>query len=177
MSHRYALDSRVLASVIPCKPCLLQPLACPAVSWLSEHWHQPASLWEQNLCSWQGAIYRGVLLSQCPWWNQLASLRGLQGLHGLPVLHRLCEENNFLLESISAAQALWSVFCPHCHSRCLQPSPWDYLSGMQSPRHLIFKTPLWLCGKAASFFPYRGGTGLRGYLDQAALGFGAPNSS
>lgn len=136
----------------------------------------PAILKEQNFCSWQDAIYWGVLLFQCPCWNQLAE--GSPTLHFvLPFLHRLCEENSFLLESVSAIQhALWSVFCPHHHPRWLQASLWDYLSGMQSPRYIIFKVTLWECGKAAGFFPYRRGTGLKEYLDQAKSS-GAPNSS
>lgn len=95
-------------------------------------------------------------------WLDLARLMGPQGLHFmLPLLHGLCEENRSPLESISAAQALWSVFCLHCHPTLLQPSSWENLNGIQTPRYLIFKTPLWLCGKATSLFLYRRGKGVR----------------
>lgn len=96
-------------------------------------------------------------------------LRGLQGftLCYLSSTGSVKKTASFWNQSVQYNHALWSVFCPHHHPRWLQASLWDYLSGMQSPRYIIFKVTLWECGKAAGFFPYRRGTGLKEYLDQA----------
>lgn len=87
---------------------------------------------------------------------------GPQGLHFmLPLLHKLYEENSFPLESPVQHKRSGVCFACTATQDCYQPSSWDYLNGMQSPRYIVFKTTLWLCAKATSFFLYRRGKGDR----------------
>lgn len=113
MSHRYALcglntmrTAEFWLLWFPVSPlCCKHKLACPTARWLAPACI-PAILQKQNLCSWQGAIYWDVLLSQCPWWNQLASLRGLQG-------SSLCCLSS--TDSVKKTTSFWnqSVQCKH----------------------------------------------------------------